>query len=162
MSPRKFILVLSIIFATVWELMLAYNSRSIGGHYVEKSTIFFENWTAGAGRPCVSWSRYSPSLEFVLLVLLPALVLLILYLWFKEPVLMKLTISVGLPVLSVIAVYFKTTGPGVLLALLVVSAVVGGALGKDKWEKVLLSIGGFLPGLIVGMMIAAELTAVSC
>ena len=142
--------------------MLAYNSRSIGGYYVEKGTIFFENWTGGAGRPCVSWSKYSPSLGFVLLVLLPALIFLILYLWFKIPTLRNSAISVGLPVLSVITVYFKTTGPGVLLALLVVSAVVGGVVGKDKWEKVLLSIAGFLPGLVVSMMIAAELTAVWC
>ncbi|WP_144244841.1 hypothetical protein [Thermococcus eurythermalis] len=127
MELKNLLLHLSVIaFSTAWELMLAYNSRSVGGYYVEKSTIFFENWTAGAGRPCVSWSKYSPSLEFVLLVLLPALVLLILYLWFKVPTLMNSAISVGLPVLSVIVVYFKTTGPGVLLVLLVVSAVVGG------------------------------------
>ncbi|NJE61069.1 hypothetical protein [Thermococcus sp. 21S7] len=163
MNRREFILhVLSIIFATVWELVLAYNSRAISEYYVEKGTIFFENWTGGTGGPCVSWSKYSPSLEFVLLVLLPTLVLLILYLWFKEPTLKKSALSIGLPVLSVIVIYFKTTGPGVLLALIVVSAVVGGVVGKDKWEKVLLSIAGFLPGLIIGMIIAAELTAVWC
>ena len=48
------------------------------------------------------------------------------------------------------------------MVLIVVSTVVGGVVRKDKWEKVLLSIGGFLPSLITGMMIAAELTAVWC
>jgi|GEM_PF-3492800 len=163
MGLKNLLLHLSVIvFSTAWELFLAYNSRAIGRYYVEKGTSFFENWTAGAGRPCVSWSKYSPSLEFVLLVLLPALVLLILYLWFKEPTLKKSALSIGLPVLSVIAVYFKTTEPGVLLALIVVSAAAGGVVGKDKWEKVLLSIAGFLLGLVVSMMIAAELTAVWC
>ncbi|WP_457742445.1 hypothetical protein [Thermococcus sp.] len=163
MSPREFILhILSIIFAMAWELVLAYNSRAIGEYYVEKGTIFFKNWTGGAGRPCVSWTKYSPSVEFVLLVLLPILILIILYLWFKNPTLKKSALSIGLPVLSVIIIYFKTTGPGVLVVLIVVSAVVGGVVGKDKWEKVLLSIAGFLPGFIVGMMIVAELTAVWC
>ncbi|USS40201.1 hypothetical protein NF865_07655 [Thermococcus aggregans] len=163
MSRREFMFyVLSIIFATAWELILAYNSRFIGRYYVKRCTIFFENWTGGAGRPCVSWSKYSPSPEFVLLVLLPALVLLILYLWFRKPALKKSAVSISLPILSVIIGCFKTKGPGVLLVLLVVSLAVSGVAGKDKWEKVLLSIAGFLPGLIVSMMIAAELTAVSC
>jgi len=163
MELKNLLLHLSVIaFSTAWELVLAYNSRAINEYYVEKGTIFFKNWTAGAGRPCVSWTKYSPSVEFVLLVLLPTLVLIILYLWSKEPALKKSALSIGLPVLSVIAIYFKTTGPGVLVVLIVVSAVVGGVLGKDKWEKVLLSIAGFLPGLIVGMRIVAELTAVSC
>ena len=48
------------------------------------------------------------------------------------------------------------------MVLIVVSAVVGGVVGKDKWEKVLLSIAGFLPSLIIGMIIAAELTLVWC
>ncbi|WP_297438190.1 hypothetical protein [Thermococcus sp.] len=163
MSPREFILhVLSIIFATVWELVLAYNSRAISEYYVEKGTIFFENWTGGAGKPCVSWIRYSPSVEFVLLVLLPALVLLVLYLRFREPALKRLALSTGLPLLSVIVVYFKTTGPGVLFVLVLVSALVGGGFGRDWREKVLLSVASFLPGFIVGMMIAAELTVVWC
>ena len=163
MGLKNLLLHLSVIvFSTAWELVLAYNSRFIGRYYVKRGTIFFENWTGGAGRPCISWSKYSPSLEFVLLILLPALVLLILYLWFRKPALKKSAVSIGLSVLSVIVLYFKTTGPGVLLALIVVSAVVGGVAGKDKWEKVLLSIAGFLPGLIIGMMIASELTAVWC
>ncbi|WP_297465573.1 hypothetical protein [Thermococcus sp.] len=163
MRPKEFILyVLSIIFATVWELVLAYNSRAISKYYIEKGTIFFENWTGGTGGPCTSWSKYSPSLEFVLLVLLPTLLLIILYLCFRAPALKKSALSIGLPILSVIVTYFKTTGSGVLLVLIVVSAVVGGAVGKDKWEKVLLSIAGFLPSLIIGMIIAAELTLVWC
>ena len=163
MRPKEFILyVLSIIFATVWELVLAYNSRAISKYYIEKGTIFFENWTGGTGGPCTSWSKYSPSLEFVLLVLLPTLLLIILYLCFRAPALKKSALSIGLPILSVIVTYFKTTGSGVLLVLIVVSAVVGGAVGKDKWEKVLLSIAGFLPSPIIGMIIAAELTLVWC
>ena len=163
MSPKEFIPhIFSIIFATVWELVLAYNSRAISGYYVEKGTIFFGNWTGGAGRPCVSWSRYSPSVEFVLLILLPALVFLVLYLRFREPALKESALSTGLPLLSVIVIYFKTTGPGVLLVLILVSALVGGVFGRDRWEKVLLSVAGFLPGFVGGMMIAAELTAVWC
>ncbi|NJE61068.1 hypothetical protein [Thermococcus sp. 21S7] len=152
MNRREFILyALSIIFATVWELVLAYNGRAIIEYYVD--------WVVVSESPPISWSKYSPSLEFVLLVLLPALVLFGLYLWFRESALKKSALSISLPILSVIIACFKTTGPGVLLVLIVVSAVVGGVVGKDKWEKAILGIAGFLSGFMVAMIIMGGLSA---
>ncbi|WP_297503072.1 hypothetical protein [Thermococcus sp.] len=50
MSPKEFILhVLSIIFAAVWELVLAYNRGAISEYYVEKDTILLRTGYDNSG-----------------------------------------------------------------------------------------------------------------
>ncbi len=137
-----------------WELLLLYNMTWLRGYYIESEMVYIRD-----GIPSC-WFRYSPSLPFVLLVLLPTIVLLALYVRFKEPVLKKSGLAIGLPALSVVLVSLLNPHSSFPI-LLAISVGVGAILGEDKGEKVLLALEGFLPGFLVFMMILGGL-AVSC
>ncbi|WP_457751796.1 hypothetical protein [Thermococcus sp.] len=139
---------------TAWELLLLYNMTWLWDYYVESERVYIRD-----GIPSC-WFWYSPSLPFVLLVLLPAIVLLALYVRFKEPLLKKSGLAIGLPVLSVVLVSLLNPHSS-FPVLLAISAGVGFILGEGKGEKVLLTLEGFLPGFIVFMIILGGL-AVSC
>lgn len=139
----------TLVSATAWEFALLFKLPT--GYYIDSGIIYFENWT-GKGRPYVCWHNYSPSLEFVFLVLIPALVLLALYLRFKEPALKKSGLSVGLSVLSVVIVSIINP-KNALWVLPIIAVGVGAIIGESKMEKVLLTFQGFLPGFVVLTMI---------
>ena len=140
--------------ATAWELLLLYNMTWLWDYYIESRRVYIRD-----GIPAC-WFWYSPSLPFVLLVLLPAIVLLALYVRFKEPLLKKSGLTIGLSVLSVVLVSLLNP-KGSFPVLLAISVGVGTILGKGKGEKALLFLEGFLPGFIVFMIIVGGL-AVSC
>ncbi|USS40197.1 hypothetical protein NF865_07635 [Thermococcus aggregans] len=71
----------ALAFATAWELVLLYGLPE--RYYIDSGITHLENWS-GKGRPYVCWHNYSPSLEFIILALVPAFVLLVLYLIFKN------------------------------------------------------------------------------
>lgn len=99
-------------------------------------------------------------INFLILVLLPALVLLALYLLFKKATLKRSGLAIGVPVLLVVLVSLINPDSS-LVVLPVISVGVGAVLGEGKGEKVLLAIRGFLPGFVVLVIILGGL-AVSC
>ncbi|NJE61072.1 hypothetical protein [Thermococcus sp. 21S7] len=152
--PKHFPHFLTLTSATAWELLLLYNMTWLRSYYIESGRVYVRD-----GIPAC-WFRYSPSLPFVLLVLLPAIVLPALYVRFKEPLLRKSGLAIGLPVLSVVLVSLRNP-KGSFSVLLAISVGVGVILGEGREEKALLFLEGFLPGFIVFMIILGGL-AVSC
>ncbi|QDA31293.1 hypothetical protein FH039_06360 [Thermococcus indicus] len=140
--------------AMAWELFLAYNAPQLDDYYIKGGMIHLSSGVIKC------WREYSPSLTFVILVLLPALVLLALYLLFKKATLKKSGLAIGVPVLLVVLVSLINPDSS-LLALPVISVGVGAVLGEGKGEKALLAIEGFLPGFVVLTIILGGL-AVSC
>ena len=155
MKRREFLPHLSVVASsTTWGLLLLYNMTRLRSYYIKSEMVYIRD-----GIPSC-WFRYSPSLPFVLFVLLPAIVLLTLYIHSKEPLLKKSGLSFGLPVLSVVLVSLLNPHSS-FPTLLAISVGVGVMLGDDKAEKVLLALEGFLPGFIVVIIILGGL-AVSC
>ncbi|WP_258084499.1 hypothetical protein [Thermococcus thermotolerans] len=152
--PKNLRYFLIIASSTAWELLLLYNMTWLRSYYIEGRSTYIRD-----GIPAC-WFRYSPSPPFVILVLLPAIILFVLYVRFKEPLLEKSGFDIGLSILSVVLVSLLTL-KGSFFVLLAISTGVGLMLGEDKGEKALLAIEGFLPGFIVFMMILGGL-AVSC
>ncbi len=128
--------------ATVWELFLAY-MPGFSSYFIRGGVIHLGNGTIKCR------TEYSLSLTFVILVLLPAIVLIALHIYTKNPILRKSGLSVGMPMLSVIVMAFVTTGEPWLLALLLVSLVTGAVLGENRLEKALLAVQGFIPALVL-------------
>ena len=155
MKRRELLLHLSVIaFSTAWEFLLLYNMIWLGDYYIESRRVYIRD-----GIPAC-WFWYSPSLPFVFLVLLPAIVLLALYVRFKEPLLKKSDLAIGLPVLSVVIASLLNP-KGSFPVLLAISVGIGAILGKGRGEKALFFLEGFLPGFVVFMIILGGL-AVSC
>ncbi|WP_297534578.1 hypothetical protein [Thermococcus sp.] len=142
---------LVLALATAWEFLLLYNMTWLWNYYIESGRVYIRD-----GIPSC-WFWYSPSLPFVLL---PAIVLLVIYVRFKEPRLKKSGLAIGLPALSVVLVSLLNP-KGSFPVLLAISAGVGAILGKGRGEKALLFLEGFLPGFVVFMIILGGL-AVSC
>ncbi|HDZ36342.1 MAG TPA: hypothetical protein ENH81_05470 [Thermococcus sp.] len=152
MLPKNVHHLFALASATAWEFALLF--RLPREYYIKSGVVYIRD------RIPSCWIRYSPSPLFVLLVLLPALVLLALYTHLRDPTLKKSALSVGLPVLSVVLVSIINPH-NALWVLLIITAGVGTILGEEKGEKALLAIEGFLPGLVVLMMILGEL-GVAC
>ncbi len=143
---------LPIIFATAWEFLLLVGlPRS---YYIESGRVYIVDSIPSC------WFRYSPSLEFVVLALLPAIVPLTLYGLFKDPALLKAGLVIGLSVLSVILASLINPHDS-LPVLVIVSLFMGALLGKGKGERALLIIEGLLPDFLVLATILGGL-AVSC
>ena len=151
---RVFLHLLILATSTIWGLFLAYKHLWLRGYYIKVETIHI----SGVIYSCRFY--YSPSLVFILIVLLPAIVLLALYPFFRKPVLVKSAIALGLTTLSVVLLSLKDPR-WPLWTLLPVSTGIGLLVGKGKVEKTLLSIEGFAYGFIVLFLILGEL-AVSC
>ena len=81
-----------------WELPLLYNMIWLRSYYIESGRFYIRG-----GIPS-GWFRYSPSLSFVLPVLLPAIVLLAPYVRFEDQLLKKSALAIGVPVPSVVLV----------------------------------------------------------
>jgi hypothetical protein len=149
------------IFAFVWELIPLFKNH--GGYYIKGRIVHFKNWTGPAGRPYVCWREYSPSPIFVLLVLLPALVLLALYIFHRDLSLRNLGLSMLFSLLTatIAPVFISNTSINLVL-LMIVSSSIGITLGKNAGEKTSLAFGGFLPGLVVIWVIYAQLFHGAC
>ncbi|AFL94233.1 hypothetical protein CL1_0018 [Thermococcus cleftensis] len=155
MKLREFLLHIFVLAsATAWELFLAYNAPRLDDYYIKGGMIHLSSGVIKC------WREYSPSLTFVILVLLPALVLLVMYLLFKKATLKKSGLAIGVPVLLVVLVSLINPDSS-LLILPVISVGVGAVLGEEKGEKALLAIEGLLPGFVVITIILSGL-AVSC
>ncbi len=152
MKLREFLLHLFVLAsATAWELFLAYNLRWLYKYYIKGGMIHLRGVIK-------CWSEYSPSLTFVILVLLPAIVLIALHIYTKNPALKKSGLSVGMPILfAVLMPLVSEDGILLLGGMLLTSIVSGIVLGKGKLEKALLVIQGFFPAFIVFMIIGGGL-----
>ncbi len=151
---RSVIHVLIALMATVWGLLLAYNMRGLEDYYIRSGVIRY------GGGMFTCWREYFPSIIFILLVLLPAMVLLVLYLHFRKPALWREGVELGLTTLTVIIV--PLVNPWwAFWVLILVSIGTGLIAGRGKAEKALLSTGGFVYGFLVLYLILGEL-AVSC
>lgn len=96
MKFRDFLIHLSILgLATVWEIFLAYQ-RWLEKYYIRGESI--KLWDRIF--TCHIW--YSPTPIFVILVLLPAIVILALYVYLRSPILKKSGLSIGAPILTVV------------------------------------------------------------
>ncbi len=155
MKPSRPILhVLIALMATSWGLFLAYNHRWLRGYYIKGEAIHIQ----GVIYTCRF--HYSPSPLFVLLVLIPAIVLLALYLHFRKPALWRAGMEIGL--ISMVALVVPLVNPWwAFWALIIVSIGAGLIAGRDKAEKALLSIEGFIYGFLVLYLILGAF-AVSC
>ncbi|WP_206203426.1 hypothetical protein, partial [Thermococcus sp. GR7] len=95
--------------------------------------------------------------------LLPALVLLALYIFHRDLSLRNLGLSMLFSLLSVIiAPVFISDFSINLILLMLVSLSSGIALGKNMGEKTSLAFGGFLPGLVVIWVVYAQLFHGAC
>lgn len=152
----KVIMHLSILFlATIWEFALLYWLPV--DYYIESGMVWFENWTGPAGRPYVCWMEYSPSPIFIVLVLLPALILLALYIFHRDSSFRNLGLSMLFSLLAVtIAPVFILDLSINSILLMLVSLSSGIVLGKDIGDRAILVFGGFLPGLVVIWVISAQ------
>ena len=155
MKPSRPILhVLIALMATSWGLFLAYNHRWLRGYYIKGEAIYIQ----GVIYTCRF--HYSPSPLFVLLILIPAIVLLALYLHFRKPALWRGGVELGITTLTVLLV--PLVNPWwAFKALILVSIGTGLIAGRGKAEKALLSTEGFVYGFLVLYLILGEL-AVSC
>ncbi len=143
------------LFAFVWELIPLFKIHV--GYYIKGGIIHFENWTGPAGRPYVCWRKYSPSPIFIVLVLLPALVLLALYIFHRDLSLRNLGLSMLFSLLAAtIAPVFILDLSINSILLMLVSLSSGIFLGKDMGDRAILVFGGFLPGLVVIWVISAQ------
>ncbi|MDI3474777.1 MAG: hypothetical protein PWQ79_1229 [Thermococcaceae archaeon] len=143
MNSRELFLYLFVLTsATAWELFLAY-LPGFRSYFTRSGVIHLERGVVKC------WKEYSPSLTFVILALLPAIVLIALHIYLKNPILKKSGLSVGITTLFVILMAFITSGEPWLLTLLLVSIMTGAALGEDKVEKALLAIQGFIPATVL-------------
>ena len=142
-------------FAFVWELILPFKIPR--GYYIKGGMVWFENWTGPAGRPYVCWREYSPSPIFIILVLLPALVLLVSFIFLRDASLRNLGLSMLFSLLTTtIALVFILDPSLNSILLMLVSLGSGIALGKDIGDRAIIAFGGFLPGLIVIFGISAQ------
>jgi len=140
--------------ATAWGLFLDYNHHWLRGYYIKGEAIHIQ----GVIYTCRF--HYSPSPLFVLLVLIPAIVLLALYLHFRKPALWRGGVELGITTLTVLLV--PLVNPWwAFKALILVSIGTGLIAGRGKAEKALLSTEGFVYGFLVLYLILGEL-AVSC
>ena len=155
MKPSRPILhVLIALMATSWGLLLAYNMRGLEDYYIWSGVVRY------GGGIFTCWREYSPSLIFTLLVLIPAIVLLALYLHFRKPALWRGGVELGITTLTVLLV--PLVNPWwAFWALILVSIGTGLIAGRGKAEKALLSTVGFVYGFLVLYLILGEL-AVSC
>lgn len=143
MKLREFLLYLfALASATAWELFLAYMPE-FSSYFIRDGVIRLESGAIKCR------TEYAPSLTFIILVLLPAIVLIALHIYTRNPIPRKSGLSVGMPMLSVIVMAVITTGEPWLLALLLVSLVTGAVLGESRVEKVLLAVQGFIPVLVL-------------
>ncbi|WP_297069190.1 hypothetical protein [Thermococcus sp.] len=142
MKLREFLLHLFVLAsATAWELFLAYNSLRLYEYYIKGGTIHLSGVIK-------CWKEYSPSLTFVILVLLPAIVLIALHIYTKNPALKKSSLSVGIPILLVVLMPLVSDDDTLWLGGMLLTSIVSGiVLGKGKLEKALLVIQGFFPGI---------------
>ncbi len=149
MKLREFLLHLFVLAsATAWEILLAYNTPRLDEYYIKGGMIHL-----GSG-VIKCWRGYSPSLTFIILVLLPAIVLIALHIYTKNPILKKSSLSVGIPILFVVLMPLVSKDDSLWLwGMLLTSIVSGIVLGKGKLEKALLAIQGFFPAFIVFMII---------
>ncbi len=151
----KFPRTLIPFFAFVWELIPLFKIPV--RYYIKGGMVWFENWTGPAGRPYVCWMEYSPSPIFIVLVLLPALMLLALYIFHRDSSLRNLGLSMLFSLLAAtIAPVFILDLSINSILLMLVSLSSGVALGKDMGDRVILVFGGFLPGLVVIWAISAQ------
>ncbi|BAD85323.1 hypothetical membrane protein [Thermococcus kodakarensis KOD1] len=152
MKFRDFLIHLSILgLATVWEIFLAYQ-RWLEKYYIRGESI--KLWDRIF--TCHIW--YSPTPIFVILVLLPAIVILALYVYLRSPILKKSGLSIGAPILTVVLMpIFSDETTKWLWGILIVSILSGIVLGEGKLEKVLLAVQGFFPALMVLMIISTGL-----
>ncbi len=151
----KFPRIIIPFFAFMWELIPLFKIPV--GYYIKGGMVWFENWTGPAGRPYVCWMEYSPSPLFIVLVLLPALVLLALYVFHRNSSLRDLGLSMLFSLLAAtIAPVFILDLSINSILLMLVSLSSGIALGKDMGDRVILVFGGFLPGLVVIWAISAQ------
>ncbi|ASI98437.1 hypothetical protein [Thermococcus celer] len=142
-------------FAFVWELIPLFKIPV--EYYIKGGMVWFKNWTGSTGRPYVCWREYSPSPIFVLLVLLPALVLLASYIFHRDSSLRNLGFSMLFSLLAAtIAPVFISDFLINFILLMLVSLSSGTALGKDMGDRAILAFGGFLPGLVVILVIFAQ------
>ena len=151
----KFPRILIPFFAFVWELIPLFKIPV--RYYIKGGMVWFENWTGPAGRPYVCWMEYSPSPIFIVLVLLPALMLLALYILHRDSSLRNLGLSMLFSLLAAtIAPVFILDFSINSILLMLVSLSSGIALGKDMGDRAILVFGGFLPGLVVIWAISAQ------
>ncbi|WP_456396983.1 hypothetical protein [Thermococcus sp.] len=151
----KLLRILIPFFAFVWELIPLFKIPV--GYYIKGGMVWFENWTGSAGRPYVCWGKYSPSPIFIVLVLLPALVLLVSYIFHRDSSLRNLGLSMLFSLLAAtIAPVFMLDLSINSILLMLVSLSSGIALGKDIGDRAILAFGGFLPGLVVILVISAQ------
>ncbi len=157
MKLREFLLHLFVLAsATAWELFLAYNTLRLDEYYIKSGIIHL------SGGVIKCWREYSPSLTFVILVLLPAIVLIALHIYTKNPILKKSSLSVGIPILFVLSMPLVSSNDALWLwGMLLTSILTSIVLGKGKLEKAFLVIQGFFPAFIVFMIIGWGLH-VSC
>ncbi len=147
MKLREFLLHLFVLAsATAWEILLAYQPW-LYGYYIKGERI-----KVSGGFIC--HLKYSPTLIFVILVLLPAIILLTLHVYLRNPILKKSGLSIGVPALFVVLMPLISNDDTLWLwGMLLTSIVSGIVLGKGKLEKALLAIQGFFPAFIVFMII---------
>ena len=151
---RSVIHILIALMAAVWGLLLAYNMRGLEDYYIRSGVIRY------GGGIFTCWREYSPSIIFILLVLLPAIILLALYFYFKKPALWRAGMEIGLTTLVVILVPLANS-QWAFKALILVSIGTGLIVGRGKAEKALLSVEGFVYGFLVLYLILGAF-AVSC
>ncbi|MDI3474773.1 MAG: hypothetical protein PWQ79_1225 [Thermococcaceae archaeon] len=152
MRLRNSLLHLSILgLATVWEIFLAYQ-RWLERYYIRSEGI--KLWDGIF--TCHRW--YSPTALFAVLVLLPPIILLALYSYYKKPLLKKSGLSIGVPILTaVLAPLVSDDGILWLGGILIASIMSGIVLGEDKLEKGILAIQGFFPAFIILTIIGGNL-----
>ncbi len=155
MKPSRSVFhVFIALISTALGLLLAYNMRRLEEYYIRSGVIRYGDGIF------TCWREYSPSLIFILLVLLPAIVLLALYLHFRKPSLLRGGVELGLTALTVLVVPLANHR-WAFWALILGSIGTGLIAGRDKAEKALLSIEGFTYGFLVLYLILGAL-AVSC
>ncbi|ASI98436.1 hypothetical protein [Thermococcus celer] len=151
MNPKTLFSHLFILgVATSWEILI--DSSWLEKYYIRGESI--KLWDRIF--TCHIW--YSPTPIFVILVLLPAIILLALYLYYKKPLFKKSGLSIGVPILTAVLMpIFSDETIKWLWGILIVSILSGIVLGEKKLEKVLLAVQGFLPALMVLMIISTGL-----
>lgn len=151
---RKVLHVAIFILTTTWGLLLAYNMRGLEDYYIRSGVIRY------GGGIFTCWREYSPSISFILFVLLPAIILLALYFYFRKPALWRAGMEIGLTA-TVALVVPLANSQWAFKALILVSIGTGLIVGRGKAEKALLSIEGFVYGFLALYLILGAL-AVSC